>query len=95
MTITVQSFDATGTAEGPAIERTADGQELIRINPFDEYTDVIRVEVGERIPEHVRRAYAVATSGRPGPVLLDVPDAPRLERGGRLPRLRASRHGRS
>lgn len=36
--------------------------------------EVIRVEVGERIPEHVRRAYAVATSGRPGPVLLDVPE---------------------
>ena len=36
--------------------------------------EVIRIEVGERIPEHVRRAYAVATSGRPGPVLLDVPE---------------------
>lgn len=36
--------------------------------------EVIRVEIGERIPEHVRRAYAVATSGRPGPVLLDVPE---------------------
>ena len=36
--------------------------------------EVIRVEVGTRIPEHVRHAYAVATSGRPGPVLLDVPE---------------------
>lgn len=36
--------------------------------------EVIRVEVGERIPEHVRYAYTVATSGRPGPVLLDVPE---------------------
>ncbi|MBS29531.1 MAG: acetolactate synthase [Alphaproteobacteria bacterium] len=36
--------------------------------------EVIRVEIGERIPEHVRRAYSVATSGRPGPVLLDVPE---------------------
>jgi acetolactate synthase-1/2/3 large subunit len=36
--------------------------------------EVIRVEVGERIPEHVRRAYAVATSGRPGPILIDVPE---------------------
>lgn len=36
--------------------------------------EVIRVEVASRIPEHVRRAYAVATSGRPGPVLLDVPE---------------------
>lgn len=36
--------------------------------------DVIRVEMIDRIPEHVRRAYAVATSGRPGPVLIDVPE---------------------
>ena len=36
--------------------------------------EVIRVEVGSRIPEHVRYAYTVATSGRPGPVLLDVPE---------------------
>ena len=28
----------------------------------------------ERIPEAVRRAFAVATSGRPGPVLIDVPE---------------------
>lgn len=36
--------------------------------------DVLRVEVGERIPELVRRAFAVATSGRPGPVVLAVPE---------------------
>lgn len=36
--------------------------------------EVIRVEVTKRIPEHVRRAFAVATSGRPGPVLIDVPE---------------------
>jgi acetolactate synthase-1/2/3 large subunit len=36
--------------------------------------EVIRVEVIGRIPEHVRRAFAVATSGRPGPVLIDVPE---------------------
>ncbi len=36
--------------------------------------EVIRVEVIKRLPEHVRRAFAVATSGRPGPVLLDVPE---------------------
>lgn len=35
---------------------------------------VIRVERIHRIPELVRRAYQVATSGRPGPVLLDVPE---------------------
>ncbi len=35
---------------------------------------LIRIESGNRIPELVRRAYAVATSGRPGPVVLDVPE---------------------
>jgi len=36
--------------------------------------EVLRVEYIERIPEMVRRAFAVATSGRPGPVVLDVPE---------------------
>jgi acetolactate synthase-1/2/3 large subunit len=36
--------------------------------------ELIRVEVTSRIPELVRRAFAVATSGRPGPVVLDVPE---------------------
>ncbi|MDA1097906.1 MAG: thiamine pyrophosphate-binding protein [Proteobacteria bacterium] len=36
--------------------------------------EVIRVEAIQRLPELVRRAYGVATSGRPGPVLLDVPE---------------------
>ena len=35
---------------------------------------LIRIEDGLRIPELVRRAYAIATSGRPGPVVLDVPE---------------------
>lgn len=35
---------------------------------------LIRLEEGLRIPELVRRAYAIATSGRPGPVVLDVPE---------------------
>jgi acetolactate synthase-1/2/3 large subunit len=35
---------------------------------------LIRVERIERIPELARRAFALATSGRPGPVLLDVPE---------------------
>ena len=34
----------------------------------------LRIEVGRRIPELVRRAYSIATSGRPGPVVLDVPE---------------------
>jgi len=36
--------------------------------------DLIRVEVIKRIPEHVRRAFQVATSGRPGPVVIAVPE---------------------
>lgn len=36
--------------------------------------EIVRVEVIKRLPEHVRRAFAVATSGRPGPVILDVPE---------------------
>lgn len=36
--------------------------------------ELIRVEAVERIPELVRRAYTVATSGRPGPVVVDVPE---------------------
>jgi acetolactate synthase I/II/III large subunit len=36
--------------------------------------EIIRVEVIKRVPEHFRRAFAVATSGRPGPVLIDVPE---------------------
>jgi acetolactate synthase I/II/III large subunit len=36
--------------------------------------ELIRVEQTGRICELVRRAFAVATSGRPGPVLLDVPE---------------------
>ena len=36
--------------------------------------ELIRVEVIRRVPEHVRRAFAVATGGRPGPVVIDVPE---------------------
>jgi acetolactate synthase I/II/III large subunit len=36
--------------------------------------EVIRVESVKRIPELMRRAFAVATSGRPGPVVVDVPE---------------------
>ena len=35
---------------------------------------LLRVEAVERIPELVRRAFAIATSGRPGPVIVDVPE---------------------
>lgn len=36
--------------------------------------ELIRVEATKRIPELVRRAFTVATSGRPGPVVLAVPE---------------------
>ena len=36
--------------------------------------EVIRVESVGRIPELMRRAFRVATSGRPGPVVVDVPE---------------------
>ena len=36
--------------------------------------ELIRIEDAARIPELVRRAFAVATSGRPGPVVIDVPE---------------------
>ncbi|MEK9725118.1 MAG: thiamine pyrophosphate-binding protein [Rhodospirillaceae bacterium] len=36
--------------------------------------EYLRVEATHRIPELIRRAYAVATSGRPGPVIVDVPE---------------------
>lgn len=36
--------------------------------------ELIRIEMVQRIPELMRRAFHVATSGRPGPVVVDVPE---------------------
>jgi len=36
--------------------------------------ELIRVEAVSRIPELLRRAFRVATGGRPGPVVVDVPE---------------------
>jgi acetolactate synthase-1/2/3 large subunit len=36
--------------------------------------DVLRIESPARIPELMRRAFMVATTGRPGPVVVDVPE---------------------
>jgi acetolactate synthase-1/2/3 large subunit len=36
--------------------------------------EIIRIETPSRIPELLRRAFAIATTGRPGPVVVDVPE---------------------
>lgn len=36
--------------------------------------EIIRVEDGHRIPELLRRAFAISTSGRPGPVVVALPE---------------------
>lgn len=36
--------------------------------------ELIRIEMIERIPELIRRAFKVATTGRPGPVVVDIPE---------------------
>ncbi|MGX7680839.1 thiamine pyrophosphate-binding protein [Jatrophihabitans sp. DSM 45814] len=36
--------------------------------------ELIRIEAVSRIPELIRRAFTVATTGRPGPVVVDVPE---------------------
>jgi acetolactate synthase-1/2/3 large subunit len=36
--------------------------------------EVLRVEHASRIPELIARAFLIATSGRPGPVVVDVPE---------------------
>jgi len=35
---------------------------------------LLRIDAVHRIPEIIRRAFAIATSGRPGPVVVDVPE---------------------
>src|SRR5499426_4646277 len=36
--------------------------------------DLLRIEHTSRVPELIRRAFLIATSGRPGPVVVDVPE---------------------
>jgi acetolactate synthase-1/2/3 large subunit len=36
--------------------------------------EVLRIESTRRIPELMRRAFCIATTGRPGPVVVDVPE---------------------
>lgn len=51
---------------------TQEGRQLDILRPA--VKEVLRIEELARIPELVRRAYSIATSGRPGPVVLDVPE---------------------
>jgi acetolactate synthase-1/2/3 large subunit len=51
---------------------TQEGNQVEILRPAAK--ELIRVESPARIPELVRRAFAVATSGRPGPVVLNLPE---------------------
>lgn len=51
---------------------TQEGDQVSILRPA--VKEVLRLETAERIPEFVRRAYAIATSGRPGPVVINVPE---------------------
>jgi acetolactate synthase-1/2/3 large subunit len=51
---------------------TQEGRQLEILRPACK--ELLRVESPARVPELVRRAFAVATSGRPGPVVIDVPE---------------------
>ncbi|MCL4144678.1 UNVERIFIED_CONTAM: hypothetical protein GTU68_009374 [Idotea baltica] len=49
-------------------------QEIDQVNVFEPITKkVFSVDHTERIPEFVARAFQIATTGRPGPVLLSLP----------------------
>jgi len=49
-------------------------QEVDQLNIFRPVTkEVIDVQVAARIPEYVRRAFQIAVTGKPGPVLLNLP----------------------
>ncbi|MDX2224019.1 MAG: thiamine pyrophosphate-binding protein, partial [Rhodospirillaceae bacterium] len=51
---------------------TQETRQLDALRPLAK--DVLRVEAVERVPEFARRAFATATSGRAGPVILDIPE---------------------
>ncbi len=52
-----------------------------------------RIDDAARIPEYVARAYATAVSGRPGPVVLALPEDMLLDRVDAVDRLRVERVG--
>jgi acetolactate synthase-1/2/3 large subunit len=63
-----------GQVASDQVEREA-FQELDYRRMFGEMTKwVAQIDRADRIPEYVARAYAVCTSGRPGPVVLALPE---------------------
>jgi acetolactate synthase I/II/III large subunit len=62
--------DADRSHVGKHMTQEADQASILR----PAVKQLIRAESAERIPELMRRAFAIATSGRPGPVALDVPE---------------------
>lgn len=63
-----------GQIAGHAREREA-FQEVNYKSFFDDIAKwVVEIDRAERIPELVTRAFAVATSGRPGPVVISLPE---------------------
>ena len=55
---------------------------------------VVEIDDAARIPELVTRAFAVATSGRPGPVVISLPEDMLTERCGGAARLSPGRRSR-
>jgi len=51
---------------------TQEGRQVDALRPMCK--ELIRIESIKRVPELMRRAFAVATTGRPGPVVVDVPE---------------------
>jgi acetolactate synthase-1/2/3 large subunit len=63
-----------GQVGGDFVEREA-FQEIDYRRMFEQMTKwVAQIDVASRIPEFVARAFQVATSGRPGPVVLALPE---------------------
>ena len=68
--LVVLTGDSNRAHSGKNMTQESRQQEILR----PAAKEVIRIEAIERIPELVRRAFAIATTGRPGPVVLDVPE---------------------
>src|SRR6185295_12404268 len=67
------------------VQRNARGREAFQEVEFRQMFApmakwVAEIESADRIPEYVLRAFQVATSGRPGPVVLSLPEDVLVER---------------